>query len=210
MNGRQAKLLLCLGVLASLAQPRSPVAPSFDCRATFPGTLSISQLRAAYGAANVRTDSILLGEGEFAPGAIRFPKDLHRRVYIVWRDSIAQKAPRYVFAREHSDAWVSPSGIFLGIHLRQLERLNGRAFRMMAFDFDGSGAVASWEKGRLEEPIDAPCHLRVRVDSIGRALTPAERALPNQVSGDRYFSSAHPALHALNPMVSEMWLEYRD
>ena len=77
---------------------------------------------------------------------------------------------------------------------------------MAGFAFDGSGSVMSWAKGRLARARGAPCELRAMLDPVLRS--PADHAWYKQVQGDREFSSAYPAMHALNPHVIQLTLSY--
>jgi len=97
-------------------------------------------------------------------------------------------------------AWKTAEGIATGTSLLQLEKLNGHAFHLAGFAWDYSGTVTSWDGGRL-----AP----LRVGGVKLSLDPGPRLEPalarklyEQVQGDGFFPSSHPAMQALNPRVS--------
>jgi hypothetical protein len=167
-------------------------------------SLTQADLVTRFGNDNVVTDSILRGEGEFERGTVLFPRDVSRRVDIVWQDSLGLRWPEFVRIRGDSSAWRGPSGVHLGTTLRVLERVNGKPFRLAGFGFDGSGFVTSWAKGALEHPGAPGCSFRVNLEPTVRS--PQNRVWYNQLRGDREFSSAHPAMRALNPRVIQMEL----
>ena len=174
--------------------------------AAFAPTIGAADLVQRFGVLNVVTDSILLGEGEFERGTIVFRSDPMRRIEIVWRDSTAQRFPRFVRIRGDSSHWVARSGITLGSRLRTLERLNGKPFQIMGFAFDDAGAVSSWSGGRLSGPADSVCALEANLEaSLHKA---ADRRWFSQVTDDRAYSSANPAMQALNPRVIQLAIVY--
>jgi len=195
---------LALGIHAS-EQARLPV---FGCE-TFATARSIASLQSAVGSHDVTVDSVPLGatEGDMLPATVFFPSVPSRRIEVVWRGGEPERGPRYVRLRGQPTDWRTKDGVSIGTSLRQLERLNGRPFHLAGFGTDAGVTVTSWDGGRLRSNADAQCRLLVRVDSLPR-LTRKQRALYEQVSGDRTFSSAHPAMHALNPRVGELLLEF--
>lgn len=83
--------------------------------------------------------------------------------------------------------------------MKELERLNGRAFTMDGFAWDYSGTVTSWRKGRLER-LSQAC------GGVGLRLGPgdAHPELQNKFAGDREFSSDLVGMQLLNPKVNWM------
>src|SRR6185436_1494412 len=102
--------------------------------------------------------------------------------------------------------WRTSSGITLGTDLKTVEKLNGRPFRLAGLAFDAQGTVVSWRGGRLEAQDSVDCHVgvRLRVEAPGNGA--ASAALERQVTGDKDFSSGHPAMQALNPAAYELFL----
>jgi hypothetical protein len=197
-------LAAVLGVAGT--RQRSPLVIGCDA---FAPTASLASLQRRFGSAEVGADSVPLGEteGDLVPATVLFPNQPGRRIEIVWKDRTARQSPRYVLLAHGPTEWRTPQGMTIGTSLRGLERLNGRPFHLAGFGFDGSGAVTSWDGGRLAALAGAACRLRVNVDSLGAART-AGSTWYRQVLGDRVFSSGHPAMQALNPRVSKLLLEY--
>ena len=178
-----------------------------SCEA-FPPAASLAELQAAFSVHDVAMDSVPLGavEGEMVAATVLFPADRSRRLEIVWKDPVTQRRPRYVRLAAGATQWRTADGITIGTSLRQLEQLNGHPFRLAGFGFDGSGAVVSWDGGRLETPASASCQRRVFVDSLTAAAM--ESKPYRTVVGDHEFSSSNPAMKRLNPRVSSLRLEY--
>jgi len=162
-------------------------------------------LRARYGAAHVTRARIPIGEGETAPGAVLFADDRGRRLSVIWGDSIRRAAPTSMSVMGAVTRWRVRPGVTLGTRLSELERLNGRPFELWGFEFDYAGTVYSWNGGRLDSAWATPSEegaqhvvLRLMPDSD------ASPQLQTQVAGEQLFSSAHPAMRALDPRVFEL------
>lgn len=154
-----------------------------------------------YGAANVRRDSILLGEGEFAAGVILFPDDSMRRVAVAWSDQANRAKPEVARVRGQKSRWVAYPGVTLGSCLEEVERINGEPFTFFGFGFDGSGMNHSWGKGRLDSLWGSDAlskRVWVRFGTDAR--------VPRQLEGDKQLSSGDPAVRAVRPCVREMQL----
>jgi hypothetical protein len=172
---------------------------------TFPPAVSLAEVQASFSVHDVAMDSLGV-EGEMMPATVLFPADRRRRLEIVWKDSVAQRRPRFVYLAVGPTQWRTADGITVGTSLRQLERLNGRPFRLAGFGFDGSGIVGSWNGGRLATAASASCQRRVFVGALTAA---AEESKPyRMVRGDHEFWSSNPAMQKLNPRVSLLRLEY--
>lgn len=162
---------------------------------------SEADLRRIYGTKNVRSGEVGLGEGETVPGTILFPNDPRRRLEIAWKNTRAKKNPDFVqFAGEKS-LWQIAPGIGLGTSLKTLERINGRGFKMLGFQWDYSGTVVSWNGGRLARRFGndgAIVTLRLSPSSYeNKALAKDLDA----VVGDGEFSSKNKSMQKINPEV---------
>jgi hypothetical protein len=131
------------------------------------------------------------------------------KVEILWKDRTSRHVPYLVWIAGKQSRWRTPEGISLGTSLSMLQRANRRAFRMAGFAFDGSGTVVSWAGGRLTAASGSSCQMRLSLDP-GRIdwRTRADRMAFEAVVGDRVFSSGHPAIQQLNPVVYKMFLDY--
>ena len=204
-----AALWLIVAAVQLQAQTANPYELRFACdSASFPPTISAPELVRRFGAQNVTSDSIYLGEGQSQRGTILFAGNSEKRLEILWRDTVRQRFPSMIrVQRVGGSLWTTAEGITVTTRLRTLERLNGKPFRLAGFGFDGSGYVTSWSGGRLAGSGGASCEFRAGLASPGRDAT--DRRLSGQVTGDRVFSSAHPAMQTLDPRVDRLYLTFK-
>jgi hypothetical protein len=167
---------------------------------------SEADLRRAYGAAAVRGARIEVGEGETVPGAVLFADDSARRAEVIWRDTVARRRPARLVLRGRRSRWRVAPGISLGTSLRELERLNGRAFTLAGFGWDYGGVVIRWDGGALDATLPGVrVYLRPEPAANDSAAYDAAYA---QVLGDREFPSSSPAMQALNPRVDQIFVDF--
>ena len=163
-------------------------------------TSTEAELLALLGEAQSEPTEIHRGEGFFTGGVIGYPSDPTQRFEVAWADP-TEGFQRQVYVRGRSSEWHTAEGITLGTTLKELEALNGKPFRLMGFEWDYSGVIMSWEGGKLE-------HLA----PVGISLEHIFEGNPDpvyfQVSGDREFSSGHPAVQRLNPTVREIVVRF--
>lgn len=167
-------------------------------------------LRARFGSAAVRTDSVYVGEGQSELGTILFPDDSARELAIVWDDRVARSRPAFVYVSSSRSAWRVYPGVGIGTDLRTLDSLNGRGFHLSGFNWDYSGTTTSFDQGRLDS-------LWRRDTVLGQAvllrLSPSDSAAPESllrlVQGEREFSSRDSAMQRLNPRVYQVLVRPR-
>jgi hypothetical protein len=169
-------------------------------------------LAAAFGAANVTTADVHLGEGFFEKGTVLFSASPEDRVEILWTDEELQRDARMVVIRGDKSRWRTVDGLTVGVSLRMIERMNRRPFRLLGFGWDYGGTVMDWSKGLLDNAADGPCTIRARFapvqNDLGQYVNGTEKYV-SQVGGEREFSSGHPAMQALNPVIYEIFIQYR-
>jgi hypothetical protein len=102
--------------------------------ALFPADLNAQRLSRRFGAVNVVSREINLGEGDTAPGTVLFPDDRLRRVEIAWEDQRGQRQPQVIRVSGDETLWRTPQGITLRTTLEQVRRLNGKPVRILSFD----------------------------------------------------------------------------
>ncbi|MCR4340124.1 MAG: hypothetical protein NUW01_09610, partial [Gemmatimonadaceae bacterium] len=102
-------------------------------------------LRARYGAGNLASERIHLGESQTVPGTVIFPNDSSRRLTVIWEDSVARTRPTRVTIGSRRTRWFVIPGVSIGTSLSELESLNGKPFKLFGFSWDYAGTVSGWE-----------------------------------------------------------------
>ena len=161
----------------------------------------------AFGAGNIAEQDGIEGmSGDMVYVTVLFPDDPERKIEIQWR-SPEKTVPAFVTVSGDKSRWKATRNISLGISLKQLEQLNGKAFRLTGFEWDYSGTILSWENGSLAAGLDGG-HGRVliRLGSPPRKDI-SEKEL-DEVAGDKPFSSHHPVMQKINPTAYEITWEF--
>jgi len=197
---------LWLVCIARAADENFIIVPGRNVGPLRPGT-SETELRKLFGAAQVKSDKVYIGEGFVCEGAVLFPNDTRRTADIVWIDVMHRARPLHVMISSKKTLWRTSEGVTLGTSLKELERLNGRPFKFLGFGWDYSGTVVSWEGGKLETFKSAQEHgyrliLRLSPDPSAETTTSES----DRISGDRELLSSDPLIQRLNPKVYD--LEY--
>lgn len=158
-------------------------------------------------------DTVYGAEGEEFVGTTLY-KDTADQLQILYRDSSQRQHPELVLIRPYvTDAegtplpnpkptrWSTADGLRIGTTLHELERRNGKPFRLWGFGWDYGGSVSSWRGGRLD--AGAQSFLAVTLGPPS-TLSPAQNKALNSVSGDGEFMSADKSMQLLGPVVQAM------
>jgi hypothetical protein len=170
--------------------------------------------------------NVEFGEGDSQPGLVIYKDDPTRRLEIVWNRDVPAH-PWYVFiCRSDLTAppppcrWRTADGVGMGTTLKELERLNGKPFRMVIWgadaggnvvSFDG-GALASFDGGFQREPWNSDrliLKLEPRTDEKGNDIPKLSDEEKAQVyDGEKIVASSRPVLQKMNPYVAEVTQEF--
>ena len=206
-----AVLVLC-STVAGVAGQSQRSARVLSCDGPFAPTMTAESLAAVFGQANVTTEDVHVGEGFFEKGTVLFSKSPEDRLEIHWRDEQVPNTPSFLKVRAERTRWRTAGGLTIGLHLRAVERLNRRPFRLSGFGWDYGGGVQNWSGGMLERVAGEGCQVSARLtpaqNAAGEYALGAEKFL-DQVGGERHYSSGHPAMQVVNPIVRELFLLYR-
>lgn len=129
---------------------------------------------------------------------------------VIWHDTVARTRPTRATVGGSRTRWLVIPGVSIGASLSELERLNGRPFKLLGFSWDYAGTVSSREGGRLDSlwrggpENKVLVWLRLSPDSAGYASSRSR-----EVAGDRIFPSSLPAMRALNPRGHALFIEPR-
>ena len=177
--------------------------------AAFTQTTSEADLVARFGKENVTRDSIVGSDDGPQPGTVLFGSRSDARAQVFWTDPETRLRPSAIDVRAEGTAWRTQTGIAPRMTLRDLERMNGRPFRMSGFWREGGigGTVISWEGGRLEMRARTGCELHVQLQPAYNGSE--DQAAMRQVQTGPNYSSGHLALQRLNPRVVSLSLWFR-
>jgi hypothetical protein len=176
---------------------------------------SEEDLRNSFGARAVTSKEIDVGEGMTEPGTVVYEGISGKALGVLWKDKLRTR-PSVVFVcygqirnlkRSGSCSWRTPDGISFGTTLDDLERRNGKPFRLLGFGWDYPGTVVSWEDGRLAKPLTGSGRLLVRLIPIVTRL-PSGESSSEAVMGDKEILSSFPLMQKLNPVVYSLQFEF--
>jgi hypothetical protein len=159
------------------------------------------KLAVKYDSRNVTYGQVDGPEGSKIPGSILFPNDPRRRLEVLW-DQEASRSGTSVIAINGKSQWSAPKGIKLGLSLAALEKVNGRPFKISAFDKEGNAGVNGWESGALSS-IPGGCKMGMRLAADPKSTPEARSA-----AADKEYLSSDEAVRALKPTVVEILIGY--
>ena len=205
-------LMLLLGFWFSVIEPAVYAQQNrriISCDGPLAPDTNPAKLAQTFGAANVTTEKIHVGEGDFEEGTVLFAKSPADRLDILWTGGVTHGRPRQLFVRGEKGRWRTRGGLTLGASLQAVERFNRRPFRLLGFGWDYGGTTMDWLGGLLDDR-PGPCRIGARFAPPDTAREIDGGKWYAQVMGDKEFSSGHPAMQALNPVIYEIFVQYRD
>lgn len=164
---------------------------------------SEERLQESYGYDKVSYDTLWGAEGFFSMGTI-LRTDSLSHIEITWKNpgvkagiisaTLVSESDWYGDTSARGD-WRSCSGVYLGMSVNDLQKLNGRPFTFSGFGWDYAGGVISWNGGTLEGK-----GIAVQLSEAPATLTwtPEQSA---QMLGDVEVHSDNPLLKDIKPRV---------
>ncbi|NLR82763.1 hypothetical protein [Chitinophaga eiseniae] len=173
----------------------APTAPATDTRNWEVRPLfqvrTPEQLVEMYGANNVTQHD-----------AINLAGDKDGEAYIIYPDTDNELEVQFdgengniVTFSHYPSKWKSPYGIKAGDPLDKLAKVNGRPFKLNAFEWTNGGMVSSWNGGSLEGKS---------VIVVLKANNTGDPKQYDQVTGDKTLRSDLPALKKLDVIVESI------
>jgi hypothetical protein len=173
------------------------------CAGAFARDTTHAKLAAAFGAKNVVFKEVENADETRAKATVLFDEDPTRRAVVVWRDAAARANPASISISAPS-TWIGPGEIHNGLPLKEVENLNGGAFKIKGFESRNSG-LASGFKGELGSPPGG-CTVTVRFEpGIANPLPPRFSA----ITGDKDVMSSNPLMRRTRAQVSEWTVNYQ-
>jgi hypothetical protein len=193
--------LLVLSSSFAIAERAAPTR-AIKCEGPFGRNASHADLVKAFGNNNVVDQDIGGTEGEKIKASVLYPSDPKARLEIIWSDEKSRRGPT-IRAKDQS-AWATANGIRIGTALADVEKMNGKPFKLSGFDWDYGGKVTDWQGGALGKPQPGGCVIGVEFvhpeDSPEANLT--------KVTGEGEFRSDNADMRAVEPYVAAVTISY--
>jgi hypothetical protein len=206
MQTASASVSLIAGLLALSASPASAESAAtrvIKCEGSFGRNASHASLVKAFGSNNVAYQEIAGAQDKKIKASVLYPDDPKARLELIWRDDQSRRRPALIRAKDQS-AWATANGIRIGTALADIEKMNGKPFKLSGFDWDYGGRVTDWRGGTLAKPQPGGCVLGIEFvhpeDAPEESLT--------KVSGDREILSDDADMRAVEPYVAVMTFSY--
>jgi hypothetical protein len=191
------------GGLALAATSAAAATPdTLACEGAFAKDTTHARLVEVFGKSNVAFAEIDGDQGIKVKASVVYPDESKRRIDVVWRDEKLRRRPASIRVDFRSD-WHTVRGLHIGSELAEVEKINGKIFKMMGFDWELGGRVSNWQGGALAK-IPGGCELRFGFNPWADAPDDAR----DKVSGEKEFLSSDPNMRASKPTVSEIILSY--
>lgn len=145
--------------------------------------MSLGDLEKAYGKENVKDGELDGPEGTTIPGARLFA-GTERELEVIWDEN--GKMVRLV--RIIGSAWTFENGLKAGMSVEEVEKINGKPFKIFGWGWD-YGGMAMIEEGEL-------------AGKVMLSFDPESAEIPEGLLGDMELSSTDPKVRALKPVVS--------
>jgi len=207
-----AAALSLSGALYASAQSAPPVASdtqnnlqpqkrdAIGCEGAFARDTTHAKLVTAFGAQNVTFKEVDAAEGSKERATVLFDDDPTRRVLVFCHDERTRARPSMISISAPS-LWIGPGGIGNGMKLSDVEKLNGKPFKLAGFDWDGGGFVRELD-GKLKQ---TGCNLVIRFEPGIANPLPAKYA---EITGDKTIVSTSKLLRRTRAQVSEWGIGY--
>jgi hypothetical protein len=198
------KVSRCSMVLfAFLVIPASAAEPSaeFRCQSPFVRDASGVSLTKALGAANLAREEVFMS-GDTEPVTVVFPKDQRRRLMVRWRDTTSERGIADIIIGIGSTR--SVGGITIGASIVDVEKLNGRPFKISVAGGDVGFVVIDWQGGRLANlPGGCKASPEFVIDEAAFHL------FTKEISDEALLSSG-AGLRAAKPVVGDIFVSFPD
>jgi hypothetical protein len=196
--------LVASACVVSFAQAQDAIVPPQDklaCDGPFAKDSSHAKLISAFGPKNVSFEDVDGAEGAKEKASVLFANEPTRRVEIFWHDEAKRARPASIRIRTPSQ-WIGPEGLSIGLRIEQVEKVNGRPFKVNGFEWDYGGYVVNLD-GKLKT-LPGGCSAGIRFEA-SRAL---KRPKFDPVIGEKQVLSTSALLRQVRPMVSEWSVGY--
>jgi hypothetical protein len=190
------------GPAISAKSRRSAMPAIVACNGVFGPDSSHVKLAMAFQSRNVTFTQVDASSGAKVTASVLFAKDPTRRLEVWWSRPASRSDIHLIVINGRSD-WTAPGELRLGLSLADVEKLNGKPFKLSGFDKSNVATLSNWNGGALAK-LPGGC-------KIGMSLRAGPTAAPVAISAapaDREFTSTDSAVRAVNPTISEILVAY--
>lgn len=185
--------LLSWAVLASCGSNSEVSIPTEDLNEVLT-CIDAKGLVSKYGAKSVILDTAIISGDDTLKGAIIFPGTAKQATVYFHEGKISD-----VSIQGESSAWKTASGLYLGLPLQEVEKLNTKNFTISGFGWAHGGAVVSWEGGKLAG--DSTLTHLISFRNKRQNISVEEFS---KVSGEAEFDVRHPSIQQMNPVLEQI------
>ncbi len=203
-------LMLAAPAMAADEQPAKASDMTITCGSPIAWDATEESLKAQFGAENVVHKDLGGPEGTEMFGTQIYSGDAKKTFDIVWTDEEKWANPaiitvNQVWSEDGETAtnpdWVSAEGIKAGMSIEEVEKINGKPFKLSGFGWDYGGNATSWEGGKLEPAADAKCGVSISFNQTAENV-------PDSTQGDKEIVSNGKDVIASKPVVSRYTVYY--
>lgn len=180
----------------------APPAPPLACTGPFAKDTTHAKLVTEFGAKNVAFKDVELPGNYLTKATVVHDADPTKRLVFFWADEKNRTKLKSILV-EAPSIWLGPGGVRNGLPLKELEKLNGGSFSMIAFGGVGSGTVSDL-KGPFAN-VSGGCNLTVTFEpGIANPLPPRYAS----ITGDHKLVSTNFMLRRVRAQVTEWRVTY--
>jgi hypothetical protein len=175
---------------------------SVKCEGPFAKDATHETLAKTFGEENVVFTAVEGEGGAKLNASVVFPNDPKRRLEVLWHDETARARPQSIVITGES-TWVGPRNLKLGVPLAEVEKQNGKAFRVTGLDADGMASVRDWQAGAFTK-LTGGCEvgLRLAPDPKSKEASRAKLVEPKDLP------SNNAGVREIKPKVAEIVIGY--
>src|SRR5262245_10661029 len=211
MASTTSATLLALVLAAGAAYAQKPAKPAkaanpyiLTCGTPIALDSSHAKVVQAAGAAHVAYQRVETGGGDKIGATVVYPKEPTHRLEVIWSDHTARTKPSSVrVAGNSSSVWVLDNGLKIGSTIAEVEKLNGKPFRLYGFGWEMGGMQLDWLDGKLAK-LPGGCTLQVRFGIPDQKAPTAG----HPAFGENELVSSASSVRALSPTVTEFSISY--
>jgi hypothetical protein len=190
---KKISLFLAAAIFAACSSNSEVSAPTENLNEVLACT-DAKGLIAKYGEKSVLVDTAIISGDDTLKGAIIFPGTA-KQANVFFHDGKISD----VSIQGESSVWKTASGLYLGLPLQDVEKLNTKNFTISGFGWAHGGSVVSWEGGKFagDSTLTHLASFRNKLQNISVDEF-------NKVSGEAEFDVRHPAIQQMNPVLEQI------